>query len=98
MWRQGDIFIRPINKIPRGAARRANLVLAEGEVTGHAHRITDRDSAELFAQDGNLFLSVTADTAVITHEEHAPIELPQGNYSVWRQREYTPEAIVTVRD
>ena len=30
--------------------------------------------------------------------EHDPIEIPQGIYEIWRQREYTPERIITVRD
>jgi hypothetical protein len=41
---------------------------------------------------------VLADSATVTHEEHGPITLPRGTYRVWRQREYSPEAIRVVRD
>ena len=35
-------------------------------------------------------ICVTADSARIIHQEHAPILLPRGTYRVWQQREYTP--------
>ena len=34
----------------------------------------------------------------VTHEEHASIQLPKGNYRIVRQREYSPEAIRNVAD
>jgi hypothetical protein len=98
IWRQGDIFIAVAQRVPEGAEPRPHLVLAEGEVTGHSHRVADRDSARLFAHESSLFLEVLGDRATIIHEEHGPIALTRGVYRVWRQREYSPQAIRFVAD
>lgn len=43
--RQGDVFLRPVSKLPDGATEipleGGRIVLAHGEVTGHAHAISD---------------------------------------------------------
>lgn len=58
-------------------------ILAEGEVTGHAHRaIGERveviDRQLLNAPEG----------ATIVHEEHEHIEIPMGEYDILRVVEY----------
>lgn len=103
MWRQGDVFIMAVEAIPE-RARRSPLphgILVHGELTGHSHRLDDPRSAALFAGAhgiGELFLDVPAGGTRIVHDEHGPIELPQGFYRVWRQREYSPQAIRIVQD
>jgi hypothetical protein len=100
MWRQGDVFIERVATIP-DAARTSPLphgILVHGEVTGHSHRLRDARSGKLFSGPPNLFLEVGATGAVIVHEEHGDVALGTGVYRVWRQREYTPQAIVTVVD
>jgi len=93
LWRQGDVFIERILAIPRNAVPRRDMVLSEGEVTGHSHRILDRESATLYNWLPNqLVLAVHASGATIVHEEHGPIELAPGNYRVWRQREFDPDS------
>ena len=98
MWRQGDIFVAPIPAIPKAARPRPHGVLAEGEVTGHSHRVADLATAQLYADAVALYLDVRAERATVVHEEHGPITLPRGTYRVWRQREYSPEAIRFVQD
>lgn len=98
MYRHGDVLLAGADEIPSGAKRLMHLTLAEGELTGHSHRIAERDAATLFEFNRELFLQVTADRATLVHQEHGPIELPRGAYRVWRQREYSPKEIVTVRD
>jgi hypothetical protein len=106
--RQGDILIIPMAKsIPNGAKTvdrdQGRVILAYGEVTGHAHAILEHD-AELFIMDGETadaadrFLRVTGGGATVVHDEHASITLPPGNYIIRRQREYSPEAIRSVAD
>ena len=90
MYRQGDIFIEPVPALPQGARPRRNLVLAEGELTGHVHRVAESTGAALYESGENLFLHVTAPQAMIIHDEHGPITLTQGIYRVWRQRVYSP--------
>ena len=90
LWRQGDVFIADVPVIPGQAVSQAHCVLAEGEATGHRHRVSDPFSAVVFADRSQLFLKVVAETATIVHDEHGPIELPRGTYRVWQQREYDP--------
>ncbi|MCL2937312.1 MAG: hypothetical protein MGU50_12420 [Trichodesmium sp. MAG_R02] len=85
--RQGDVILQPI-KLTAGK-KLSHLTLAEGEVTGHSHRISSGD-AEVYEQDGTLYLKVLSETANLTHEEHKPVKIPQGNWVVSIQREYEP--------
>ncbi len=95
-YRQGDVLIARTSahkhgeQVPRDGGR---VVLAYGEMTGHAHAITD-DGAELYERDaalGERFLRVLAEGGVqLLHEEHATLTLPKGDYIVRGQREYAP--------
>jgi hypothetical protein len=98
MWRQGDVLISAVDAIPRGATKRPNCVLAEGELTGHSHRVDQPGAAELLEHGGRLYLRVLAKETKVVHQEHGPITLGQGLYAVWQQREYAPEAIRPVKD
>lgn len=98
LYRHGDVLVSEIDAIPADAVKRPHLVLAEGEITGHAHRIAEAGSARLFQLGREMFLEVLAPVATLIHEEHGPIELPRGAYRVWRQREYAPSEIRIVRD
>lgn len=90
LWRQGDVYIESITSIPETAVPRPDAVLADGELTGHSHRIEDWASAKVFEDRGQLFLDVEANSARVVHEEHGPIVLHRGSYRVWRQREFDP--------
>jgi hypothetical protein len=98
MWRHGDVLIAVTDDVPAGAAKKPHVVLAEGELTGHSHRIEDPQAAEVWEHGGVRYLRITAESARLIHQEHAPITLPRGTYRVWQQREYTPEAIRRVID
>jgi hypothetical protein len=98
MWRQGDILISTVRAIPKGAVLRSHGVIAEGELTGHSHRIQHSTTAELLEYGGSLYLRVLADEARVVHEEHGPITVPWRMYLVWQQREYTPKSIRPVKD
>jgi hypothetical protein len=98
MWRHGDVLIQACAEIPTEAARLPHLILAKGELTGHAHRIEESDAAQLFRHGEKMYLRVTGERASVTHQEHATISLGRGMYRVWIQREYTPERIRKVVD
>ena len=85
--RQGDVILQP-TKLTSGK-KLSHLTLAEGEVTGHSHRITT-GNAELYEKDATIYLKVLSETATLTHEEHKAIKIPQGNWMVNIQREYEP--------
>lgn len=86
-FQQGDVTIQPAS-IPRGARTDAGRILAHGEVTGHAHRLTEASDGLLVEIDGQLYLAVGEGGATIIHEEHKPVELPQGDYRIGRVQEY----------
>ena len=68
---------------------RNDKCLAEGEVTGHAHRVTGEDVA-VYGEDVDRELHAP-NGADVTHEEHKRIELPAGEYDITRQREIDPD-------
>ena len=102
LFRQGDVLLRRLDSMPKGISKpiprdNGRIILAYGEVTGHAHGI-DSPECEMLQIEGITVLDVKAAMAALTHEEHATIELPQGQYQVVIQREYSPEAIRRVAD
>ena len=94
--RQGDVLIMPSDTLVKGT-KLPHLTLAEGEVTGHRHRIS-KGEAELLKRDGVLYLRVLSPTAILTHEEHAQVTIPQGNWEIRIQCEYAPEGWRYVAD
>ncbi|RYD72011.1 MAG: hypothetical protein EOP84_23900 [Verrucomicrobiaceae bacterium] len=89
----------PSWRVPDAAARKSHShVLAQGEATGHAHRLAKTEAGEVFTVDGQMFIDVIEESATIVHEEHGPITLPRGCYEVRIQREYTPQGIRRVYD
>ena len=103
MARQGDVLIVSAT-IPKEAEPKARdkgrVILAYGEVTGHAHRIADPDGAGavlLSVAESATFLRLSKG-AQLVHEEHATINLPAGEYQVIQQREYRYGESVRVRD
>jgi hypothetical protein len=101
--RQGDILIRRVNEIPKRLKPvpkdHGRVILAYGEATGHCH-VAEGDVQLLAADLEDLeqrFLRVEHEANVV-HDEHNTITLPPGDYSIERQREYSPEEIRTVAD
>lgn len=84
MLRQGDLLIVKINDIPKGIKKVPSGIVFRGEATGHAHRLVGGD---VFSDNGVMFLDVEK-TAKLLHEEHKPLILGKGKWSVIRQREY----------
>jgi hypothetical protein len=98
LYRHGDVLLKVIDTIPNNAQKHQGVILAHGEVTGHSHRVQPSDAVQLWVHGNELFLEVKQTGATLVHEEHQAIELRQGLYRVWRQREYRPDAYVEVED
>jgi hypothetical protein len=95
MIRQGDVlFIPTTDAIPEYLTERGKNekgIVMEGEATGHHHRIANLEAAEVFRSGwagGESFVRVSDQGVSIVHEEHAPVQLPAGNYRVKIAREY----------
>jgi len=110
--RQGDVQLQPVESLPSGCKEVPNdngrIVLAYGEVTGHAHAIADHRPAlrageiaeaaiaraRLFvAPNGERFLEVV-ETVSLSHEEHSTHTINPGIYKLPRQVEYVAREIV----
>ncbi|MDZ8224464.1 MULTISPECIES: hypothetical protein [unclassified Nostoc] len=82
--RQGDVILLPVQQIE--GQKIPHLTLTEGEVAGHKHRITEEDP-KLYDKDSTLYLRVFSEFALLAHEEHKAISIPQGDWMVKIQRE-----------
>lgn len=87
-FQHGDVTIQPA-AIPAAAQRTDRRVLAEGEVTAHAHRLVENADVEVYEHEGTLFLRVGPGGAGVTHEEHGLGVIDQpGDFRVGRVQEY----------
>ena len=96
MKRQGDLLITKVKAIPEGAAKRNDRVLAEGEATGHFHKL---DRGDVYEKEGVLYFRVDEGTETrLDHPEHGTMTFTPGEYKVVRQREYAPSGERDVAD
>lgn len=104
MYRQGDVLLVPVDKVPKGLKQvpreQGRIVLAHGEATGHAH-VLEGGEVEFLATDleemEGRFARVLEESELV-HDEHDTITVPPGDYEVRRQREYEPEEPRLVAD
>ena len=94
--RQGDVLIARIDSIPANATEikrgKRGVVLAEGDVTGHAHRIANRTATLYHTEMDQRYMRVTAPVQ-LKHEEHSTVTIPPGDYRVSIHAEYQPGAL-----
>jgi uncharacterized protein YjhX (UPF0386 family) len=98
-FRQGDVLIQESDTLPEKSTKQktGRVILAHGEVTGHAHEI-ECDSADAWKDgDETVAVEVKKKTA-IKHQEHAPIPIKPKIYKIRRQCEYSPTAMRPVAD
>ena len=106
LYAQGDILIEQVDHVPQKpkiaeTVSDGSVIIAEGEATGHQHRIFGsvtlyRDDALAREIPSGLYvghLRVDSPTANLEHDDHAPITLAQGTYRVRRQRHLEPADI-----
>lgn len=99
--RQGDILLIKRDALPDGKQTvikrdKRRVVVAYGEVTGHAHAIAQSGVKQV--EIDNIRWLIAPDDFVITHDEHAPLTLEAGVWEVCYQAEYTPQEIRRVMD
>lgn len=113
MYRQGDVLLVPIERLPAGGKRVENnpdggVTLAFGEATGHHHTIRGGDGGvTMFRPDdmpaggngnGPFFLVVEGGSVTLEHQEHDEIVIPPGRYMGAIQVEETPQRTAYVAD
>ena len=91
--RQGDILLVPVAQAPpKDCEVRQEVVLAEGELTGHAHRV-HAPTVKTWELDGDRYVLVDgAEPGALSHEDHDPtpaaVVEPGQTYRVVRQQEW----------
>lgn len=104
-FRQGDVFMRRVKKLPKGAEKDlregGRLIVAHGEVTGHCHEVTvpDMSQARLVEVGGQMHLVVEGEEpATIVHDEHGAIGFEAGMWERRPQVEFSDVGMMPVRD
>ena len=101
---QGDVIGRRIERMPEGltpvVAGSRGLVVAEGEVTGHAHRIESLDGVRLYQGPNGLRVLEVTEPVPMTHEEHGTVTWSPGLWEIGgvREKDWVDESIHAVRD
>lgn len=92
--RQGDILLVPVEGItpPASAMAKPEVILAEGEITGHAHRLSGAAVLDWMVGD-NRYVQVTGvEPGTLRHEDHdpspAPVVAPGVTFRVVPQTEW----------
>jgi len=92
-YRQGDLAITPIKRLPKGLKKVKSNVLAYGEATGHKHRLLEilpqtENQFEILEDDkGNKYLDIKHPTDLV-HEEHKKLTIDRGLYFIKNEKEY----------
>ncbi len=89
LYRHGDLLIRQIKRLPKNLIPMWNSILAAGEETGHCHELHSVAGSLLRVYENSRGIKYfKTDHATLTHQEHNPITIEKGFYSVKREREY----------
>lgn len=112
--REDMALLNPENQSYPHWEKLASNVIREGEATGHKHQVLTEtpDVATLLAPARQFMeglpnmdlvgsddrLLVATKPLEITHPEHRPLRLPEGNYLVVIQREYDEVKARRIRD
>jgi hypothetical protein len=87
--RHGDINLHPV-KTTEGEVVKHNgsFVVALGETTGHAHRLTVKNPNDLvIKKDAHGYFFELFSEGELTHEEHKTIKVAPGKYRQVQERE-----------
>lgn len=79
LFEQGDVLLFSNKEIPKGAKKLKGSVLHHG-ATGNHHKLSG-NFFSIYELNGKKFLK-TARQTKLTHEEHKPLIIPKGTYSV----------------
>lgn len=113
-YRQGDVLVKKIDKLPEGLKKVEDYILAHGEFSGHAHFITSQNHEAVLMEDkdtGKMYLDIPESVldAHLEHllegtgvwtKEHTKVAIPSGVYEVHIHQQWNPyaKAIEKVRD
>ena len=91
-YRQGDVLLTRIQRVPKHGTAvprdQGRIILAYGEVTGHAHELRSTTAVleTVDLSEGPVTYLTLDEIAPLVHEEHGTILVERGVYRVTRQR------------
>ena len=97
MYRHGDLLITKINAIPEDTVQINDKIIAEGEISGHKHKIFG--SAQVHIRPSFIDRPINENSEVwfnafdeikLGHEEHKTLEIPKGVYKVTKEQQFDP--------
>lgn len=95
--RHGDVVIVRDAGAPQDG-KDAKGVVAEGEATGHAHRISKAKVKHVIGDMLQRVVTVARGSGLLSHEEHKTNPLPKGTYRTGIQKQESPEGWTRVVD
>lgn len=90
IYRQGDVGIQEIKKLPKGLRVINSPIIKEGEATGHHHKLVKEYNGQFDVLEdlaGQKYLQINEPTD-LTHQEHKTITIERGLYFISHEREY----------
>lgn len=101
-YRQGDVLIERVAPLTAEFTPTVSHVLRHGTATGHSHIASCPNGLLLVKEiNGQTYIKVAGEKGVkgvVSHEEHATIELPRGDYKITIQEQYSPQGYRKVID
>jgi len=99
-FRHGEILFLKVSKIPKGLKETKTNMLMSGS-HGNAHTF-DTGKIYLVKESDFVFGYFKAKNTNLLHPEHSPkigdAKLPNGNYQLIKQQEFTPQGLIPVVD
>lgn len=88
--RHGDVLLRRVEIDLPEEKEAGTVVVAEGEVTNHHHRLTAGANGAVALQgfNGKRYARVMRSVATLSHEEHSALSIEPGTYEIGIEREY----------
>jgi hypothetical protein len=95
IFRQGDVILKGRSLIePHKELVMPEKIIAYGEITGHSHKFRDSDQVLVFRDPDKSteprMVKIEQQVAVLEHQEHLPLQIPEGVYERTIQSEYNP--------
>lgn len=95
--RQGDVLLREVSILPPGnLTSKTEIILAEGEVTGHAHKLVANAILDWCVGDQRYIRVEGEEAGELYHEDHDPqpvaVVMPRKTYQVIPQEEWNLES------
>lgn len=92
-FRQGEITLQPVKRLPRGICEKSKRYIVGHSETGHHHVLESETEFEVFTDKEDLYLRLF-EPAKLNHQKtvnrHHDLVVAPGIYKVTHKTEYSP--------